>query len=67
MKIMGHRQIRPDWHILTTPNGVYFGYSKLQVFEKADAHNRQNIIADAMRFNVRPLLVRQRLVSRVAI
>lgn len=39
-------QIGPDWHRLTTSDGVFFGYSRLQVFEKAAAAQRRRERAD---------------------
>lgn len=60
MKIMGHRQIRPDWHILTTEHGVFFGYSEHQVREKADAAYRRDLIARAEGHNFLQLMDKQR-------
>lgn len=47
MKIIGHRQIRPDWHILTTEHGTFFGYSERDVRERADAHRRARLLHQA--------------------
>lgn len=59
MKIIGHRQIRPDWHILTTEHGTFFGYSEQQVREAADAHRRLKLLAQASARTFLPLLPRQ--------
>lgn len=59
-----YRRISPTWHMITTQHGVFFGYSAIQVYEKADAARRQNIITDAIKLNVRPLLQRQRMAAR---
>ena len=60
MKIIGHRQIRPDWHQLTTEHGTFFGYSEQQVREKASAHRIDVLLAQAARPRYLPLLPRQR-------
>jgi hypothetical protein len=60
MKIMGHREIRRDWHQITTEDGVFFGYSEQQAREKADAYRRRTLIALAERHNFLQLMARQR-------
>lgn len=60
-----YEMIRPDWHKLTTDNGIFFGYTKSQVFEKADVRRRFNIIAEAERRNHLQLMERQRGVKLI--
>lgn len=63
MIIIGHRQIKPDWHMLTNMDGVFFGYTEEQVREKAAAKRRQNTLAIAERTRHLQLLERQRNVA----
>jgi hypothetical protein len=63
--IIGHRQISPTWHQLTTADGTFFGYSEEQVREKAEAYRRRTLIAHAERHNHLQLMERQRGVRLV--
>ena len=60
LRIVEHRQVSPDWHILKTDFGVFFGYSAQQVAEKAVAKRRELELAEARRGRFLPLLEAQR-------
>lgn len=47
MSATTHRQIRPDWHELKTPQGNFYGYSEAEVRGKAARHT--DPIADIAR------------------
>jgi hypothetical protein len=60
LRILSYRRVKPDWHMIKSDFGVFFGYSAQQVAEKAVAKRRELELAEARRGRFLPLLEAQR-------
>jgi len=60
LRILSYRQVKPDWHIIKSDFGVFFGYTAQQVADKAVAKRRELELAEARRGRFLPLLEAQR-------